>query len=598
VRQFKKLKQNRQIQNHMKRRFILIKLLLIFGIQIGFSQTTKPLPENVKAIAAKYNQTLLGKNTFLFDPSMDMHEVQTLIDSIYSGQVFPGNEFSHNRYALLFKPGTYHLDIRVGYYMHVIGLGNSPEDVVIEGAVRSLSNQGGHVLCNFWRATENLTILPTADSTNTWAVSQAAPLRRVYVKGNLKLFDGASSGGFMADCKIDGTVFSGSQQQWLTRNSIFEKWVGGVWNMMYVGVVNAPQENWPDKPVTTISETPEVREKPYWIYSGEKFILKIPSLKKNSVGVDWEDQNNNEKTISIDDFYIAKPDVDNAKSINKALKKGKHILLTPGIYSLSESLKVKRPRTVILGIGMATLVPEKGNKAIEVSDVDGVTIAGVLTDAAIIPSETLMQVGEPGSNKNHTTNPTFLYDVFFRVGGSHEGSASQCLVINSHNVCVDHVWLWRADHGNGVGWDKNKCANGLIVNGDNVTIYGLFNEHFQEYQTVWNGENGRVYFYQSEMPYDPPTVDLWKHGETFGYASYKVGDQVRNHQAWGIGIYNVFYSAPVIVDQAIETPSAIENDFHHKLIFWLNGNKESIVKSIINGKGGSVNSSNRKATME
>ena len=589
----------------MNAKYILISLFFLFpGVQIGFSQSspvrdhTVPLPESVKVIAAKYNQTLLGKNTFVFDPTMNMKEVQTLIDSIYAGQVFPTNEFSKNRYALLFKPGTYQLDVRVGYYMHVMGLGNSPEDVVIAGAVRSNASKG-HVLCNFWRTAENLTIVPSADSTNTWAVSQAAPLRRVYVKGNLKLHDGASSGGFMADCKIDGTVFSGSQQQWLTRNSVFKKWDGGVWNMVYLGVSNAPKENWPDKPVTTIKETPEVREKPYWIYSGGgKYILKIPALKKNSTGIDWDKSNSGEKSISIDDFYIAKPDVDNSKSINKALKKGKNILFTPGIYSLSESLKVKRSGTVMMGIGMTTLVPEKGNKAMEVSDVDGVTIARLLIDPAIIPSETLMQIGKPGSKKNHAANPSYLFDVFFRIGGPHEGSASRCLVIDSNNVFADHVWLWRADHGNGVGWNKNKCANGLIVNGDHVTIYGLFNEHFQEYQTIWNGENGRVYFYQSEMPYDPPTVEAWKHGETFGYASYKVANDVKNHQAWGVGIYNVFYNAPVIVDQAIETPTEIENGFYHKVIIWLNGNKESIVKSIINSKGGSVNSSNRKATLK
>jgi hypothetical protein len=582
---------------YMRISFFLIKLLfLTFGVKIGFSQTTKPLSENIKTIAARYNQTLLGKNTFVFDPSMDMKEVQTLIDSLHAGQVFPTNEFSKNRYALLFKPGTYKLDVRVGYYMHVIGLGNSPEDVVIVGAVRSNSTHGGHVLCNFWRTAENLTIVPAIDSTNTWAVSQAAPLRRVYIKGNLKLFEGASSGGFMADCKIDGTVFSGSQQQWLTRNSEIKKWDGGVWNMVYVGVLNAPKENWPEKPVTTIKETPEVREKPYWVCSGGKYFLKIPELKKNSIGIDWDKPNSEEKSISIDDFYVAKPAVDNAKSINKALKKGKHILFTPGIYSLSESLKITRSGTVIIGIGMATLVPEKGNKVMDVSDVDGVTIAGVLIDAAIIPSETLMQVGKSGSKKNHEGNPTFLFDVFFRVGGPHEGSASHCLVINSNNVFADHVWIWRADHGTGVGWDKNRCANGLIVNGHNVTIFGLFNEHFQEYQTIWNGEKGRVYFYQSEMPYDPPTANAWKHGEINGYASYKVADHVKTHQAWGLGIYNVFYDAPVIVDQAIETPPEVENGFYHKVIFWLNGNKESIVKSIINGEG--INSLNRKATMK
>ena len=234
----------------MKNRHSLINLLILFlAVQYGFSQTSPvrdlnvSLSKSVKAIAARYNQSFLGKNTFVFDPSMDMKEVQTLIDAIYAGQVFPTNEFSKNRYALLFKPGTYNLDVRVGYYMHIMGLGNSPKDVVIEGAVSSNSTQGGHVLCNFWRTAENLTIVPAIDSTNTWAVSQAAPLRRVYIKGNLKLHDGASSGGFMADCKIEGTVFSGSQQQWFTRNSSINKWVGGIWNMVFVGVYNAPKEN-------------------------------------------------------------------------------------------------------------------------------------------------------------------------------------------------------------------------------------------------------------------------------------------------------------------------------------------------------------------
>jgi hypothetical protein len=239
-----------------------------------------------------------------------------------------------------------------------------------------------------------------------------------------------------------------------------------------------------------------------------------------------------------------------------------------------------------------------GNAVLEISDVDGVSVCGLLIDAGKISSNILFQVGESGSGKSHEKDPVFLYDIFFRVGGPSEGSATSCMVINSKDVCVDHVWLWRADHGNGVGWDKNKCANGLIVNGDNVTIYGLFNEHFQEYQTLWNGNNGRVYFYQSELPYDPPTVDSWKHDGVFGYASYKVADKVKSHEAWAIGIYNVFYNAPCIVDNAIETPVALESKIHHKIIFWLNGNKESIVKSIINGKGGAVSVSNRKAIMD
>lgn len=545
---------------------------------------------------SKYHLPLLGKNVFVFDPTMDMNEIQSLIDSIYAVQSTKQAESSSNRYAFLFKPGTYQLKVMVGYYMQVIGLGESPDDVVIKGEVSSVSTHGHHVLTNFWRAAENLTIVPQ-DTVNTWAVSQASPLRRVHVKGNLKLSDGASSGGFMADCKIDGTVYSGSQQQWFTRNSTFKKWNGGVWNMMFVGVKNAPAENWPEKPYTTINETPEIREKPYWTFSDDRFYLKLPALKKNSTGTDWGQSSSNERRISMDDFYVAKPYKDNAQSINQALKEGKNILFTPGIYSLSESLKITRTGTIMMGIGMATLVPENGNEAIAVADVDDVTVAGLLIDANVIPSETLMQVGEAGAKKNHSANPTFLYDLFFRVGGVREGSAKRCLVINSNDVVADHLWFWRADHGIGVGWNKNTCANGLIVNGDDVTIYGLFNEHFQEYQTIWNGENGRLYFYQSEMPYYPPSVNAWKHGRTNGYASYKVADQVKNHEVWGIGIYNVFFDEPIIVDQAIETPPAIEDKLHHITIFWLSGNKESVVKSAINGHGQGVNVSHRKSTM-
>jgi hypothetical protein len=424
-------------------------------------------------------------------------------------------------------------------------------------------------------------------------------LRRVHIKGNLQLFDkGYASGGFLADSKVDGNITSGPQQQWFTRNSDIGKWVGGNWNMMFVGVNGAPAENWPELPYTTINETPSVREKPFLTFDEKGFNVSIPQLKQNSKGPDWASGVKSEKTLSIDKFYIAKPGIDNAESMNSALKKGKHLLITPGRYFLESSIKVTKPGTLVMGTGLATFIPENGNAAMEISDVDGVTVCGLTIDAGKSFSKELFVVGKPGSRKPHAANPSFLYDIFFRVGGPAEGSAGSCMVINSRDVCIDHIWLWRADHGNGVGWDKNRAANGIIVDGDNVTIYGLFNEHFQEYQTLWNGNNGRVYFYQSEMPYDPPAVDAWKHDGIYGYASYKVSDNVKNHEAWGIGIYNVFYDAPVIVDNAIETPVNLEDKIHNKIIFWLNGNKESIVKSIINGKGGPVNSTTRKATMK
>ena len=45
-----------------------------------------------------------------------------------------------------------------------------------------------------------------------------------------------------------------------------------------------------------------------------------------------------------------------------------------------------------------------------------------------------------------------------------------------------------------------------MVDGDDVTTYGLAVEHTLEDLTVWNGEGGQVYFYQSELPYDVDQV--------------------------------------------------------------------------------------------
>jgi hypothetical protein len=554
---------------------------------------------NCQVDLKKYNHQLFGENVFVFDQAMDMKDIQTVIDTIFIRQSGKRSEFSKNRYALLFKPGTYNLDIKIDYYMHVAGLGESPEDVVINGAVRSNTTHGNSVLTNFWRAVENLTVVPTVESTMIWGVSQAAPMRRVHIKGNLQLFDkGYASGGFLADSKIDGVVTSGPQQQWLSRNANWKEWIGGNWNMMFIGVPNAPAGEWPEKPYTRIDKTPVVREKPYITFGKNGFEVKVPQLSYNTSGPTWTDSKRVDKPISLKDFFIARAGTDNSESINNALKKGKNLLFTPGIYYLDNTIKITRPGTVIIGLGLPSLMPVNGTSALELSDVDGVTVCGITIDAGPKHSEILFIVGENGSVKSHQADPAFLYDIFFRVGGPAQGSATSCMVINSRNVYVDHIWLWRADHGNGVGWDKNRCANGLIVNGDDVTIYGLFNEHFQEYQTLWNGNSGKVYFYQSEMPYDPPTVDSWKHDATYGYASYKVSEKVKSHEAWGLGIYNVFYDAAVIVDNAIETPAALEKDIHNKVIFWLNGNKESVVKSIINGKGDAVNVTNRKSIMK
>ena len=532
-----------------------------------------------------------GPNVVIFDPSMAATDIQSKCDAIFSRE--ERNEFGPDRYALFFKPGSYQAKVNVGFYTQVYGLGKMPDDVTINGEVRASGDwDDGNCTLNFWRGCENLAIVPSGEN-DMWAVSQAAPFRRVHVKGALDLFQvhngvgGWASGGFMADCKIDGKIVPGSQQQWFSRNSDWNDWTNGVWNMVFLGCTNVPQGTWPEKPYTAIDKTPLIREEPFlYLDSAGHYSVFVPAMRKDCQGTSWGDGTAVGDSLPLSQFYIAKADKDTAATLNAALAGGKNLLLTPGIYHLEATLKVTRPNTIVLGLGMATLSPVKGTSAMEVADVSGVRLACLLFDAGNVTSPVLLQVGEPGSHLSHADNPTFLYDIFCRVGGATVGKAQTCVVINSSDVIGDHAWIWRADHGAGSGWDANKSTNGLIVNGANVTYYGLFVEHFQEDQTLWNGENGRVYFYQCEMPYDPPTQNAWQHGTTKGWPGYKVADGVKTHQAWGLGIYCVFNQDNIYSDEAVEAPKSSGVQFHHVLTFRLSGaTAGSGINSVINGSG-------------
>jgi hypothetical protein len=477
--------------------------------------------------------------------------------------------------------------------VQALGLGQSPDDVAITGAVRSTAGwMQGNATCNFWRTIENLAVIPARHGhVNVWAVSQGGALRRTHVKGDLHLWDGGwSSGGFMADCRIDGQAVSGSQQQWFSRNSQWGRWAGGVWNMVFVGTLHPPAGDWPSPPYTVIDKTPVIREKPYlFLDEAGRYCVMVPSLAPGGArGTTWADGTAPGTPLPIDRFYLAHPGSDTAATINAALEQGKHLLLTPGVYPLEDAIRVTRPGTVVLGLGFPTLVPNRGSPALVVSDVDGATLAGLMIDAGTPNSPSLLQVGEPGSRVSHARAPTFLYDIFCRVGGATPGSADCMVTIHSNDVVGDNLWLWRADHGAGADWNVNKNKNGLVVNGNNVTMYGLFVEHGQEYQTLWNGNGGRVYFYQSEMPYDPPSSQAWRRGSAGGYASYKVADTVTTHHAWGLGVYCYFPKAPIVAENAIETPAAPGIKMHHMVSIRLNGIEGCGIRHIINGTGSAV----------
>lgn len=559
-----------------------------------------------------------GPNVLIFDPSMKSDDITAKLAPIMESQRHDReSQFNDNRYAILFKPGKYDaLDVKVGFYMHVIGLGESPDGVEFTSGLGPHSAWYGNVTQTFWRGVENFSIDVVAPNRDYyWGVSQGCTMRNIHVKGPLKInSEGWASGGFLANCRVEGGIGSGSQQQWMSRNALLGKWSNAVWNMVFVGVPNAPTK-WPS--YTAVDKTPLIAEKPF-IYVNEagKYFVKVPPVVKDSDGVNWGKLDDKGvltvspqpgASIPIEKFYLAHAGKDTAASINKALAAGKDLILTPGIYHLEESIKVVKANTVVLGIGYPTLIPDKGTPALTVADVDGVRVGAILFQAAPESagkhSSTLLEVGEKKTKVSHAANPTIIYDIFARVGGAGPGETDAMVTINSNDVIGDNAWLWRADHGAAATWADAKNKNGIVVNGDRVIYYGLAVEHTQEYQTVWNGEAGRVYFYQSEIPYDVPDQKTWRADSDKGYASYKIGDNVKTHEAWGLGIYSLFNAGVCVLNSAYEVPANAEGvKMHHLNSINLGGHAggNSGIAHVVNDTGGAAQSGGKfaRATLD
>jgi hypothetical protein len=565
------------------------------------------------AATSAWSQPNFGPNVYIFNPSMQQSEIQATVDAIANQQV--SNQFGTQRYALLFEPGTYGstanpLNFQVGYYTAVAGLGLSPNDVVINGSiyVRNQCFSGSCIaLVNFWRSLSNLTINVTTPnfgcySGEFWAVSQAAPVRRVRINGFATLMDyctgpSYASGGFIADSEFDGsTVVNGSQQQWLVRNSTLDGWTNGVWNQVFSGVVGAPAQCFPAQascggPYTILATSPVTREAPYlYMDSNGNFNVFVPLAQSNTVGTTWGGGATPGSSIPINKFFIAQP-TDSAATINNALSSGMNLILTPGIYNLDQSINVTRPDTVVLGLGFPTLVPENGVVSMTVARAEGMLISGIIFDAGATNSPVLLQVGSGHARSdNEASDPTALTDVFFRIGGATPGSATNSLVVNSNNVILDDIWAWRADHGNGVGWTSNTADTGVIVNGNNVTAYGLFVEHYQKYEVIWNGNGGTDIFFQNEMPYDPPSQAAWTEAPGIdGWAAFKVANTVTSFSGYGMGSYSFFnQGVNIYAANAFEVPATLPaSSLHDLLTIFLSTAGFGGIQNVINNTGGS-----------
>ena len=554
-----------------------------------------------------------------------------------------GRHFSAERHVLLFAPGEY-TDCRfqVGYYSQVAGLGVSADDVrFVHGAgpfVPALNKHlhqrtdpttgnttpVGTCLDTFWRSAENFAY---SGGDLQWAVSQAAPLRRVHVvDGDIVLHDGMAyaSGGHLANCHVGkGELLAGGQQQYLVRNTHLAGGAsGGAWSMVYVGCTGSVPDSFAgsatEASVTVVDRSPIRVEKPFVAMKKDMktFELRVPkAMRETDTGYTNDPLIHGDHETVVDFAHVrCATSEDSTESIQKVLDDGKHVVLTPGIYKLTKTLEIKHEDQVLLGLGLATLeAPNDGSPCVRVRPkVKGVRIAGIMLEASEKTACTttehdqaaLLEWGIPGTkDPGDAASPGAMFDIFVRVGGATAGnraniSVDTMLKIHSGHVIGDNLWIWRADHAvlgeteepnyphiSPVFWQSEeheyRADTGIEVTGDDVTIFGLAVEHANGHQTVWKGDRGRVYFYQCEFPYG-----VSKRFAEKQYRGYSVEESVNEHEVYAPGIYSNFRNDDVIVATAIDHPKKskvkIVNPFTVKL------DNQGGILSVVNGDGEST----------
>jgi len=166
-----------------------------------------------------------------------------------------------------------------------------------------------------------------------WAVSQAVWLRRMHVRGDL-VCTRIVAGQAAAGCRIrlwtgmstPGASSSGSRATAIGRagRARTGTWCLSAW-------CTRPEGAWPSPPYTKVAQTPVVREKPFLqVNAAGEFSVRVPELHSDSVGITWRGGETAGETIPIARFYIARPDVDTAETINAQLARGKDLISDAG----------------------------------------------------------------------------------------------------------------------------------------------------------------------------------------------------------------------------------------------------------------------------
>lgn len=544
-------------------------------------------------------------------------------------------EWTPTRYAILIGEGSYSMPepFKLGYYTQVEGVGSTKDSVVVAPGVVVLNNcekvgdenckdPGG--LDNFWRSLSNIK-MDTAKLGKPlfYAVSQASPIRDLTISGSdLLMCDpgqgggcGYTSGGFISNLDTNLQIILGSQQQFYVSDSRFSTLQAGAWNVVsnnnegegYTGEGDANVNNqWSGFPFshTTTSDKYGV---PKMHYDGRKWYVVADDLKESADDFVVLSLGENDSPVIVSPDTIDK--------INSKLSTSKGLIISPGIYHLQGTIHIPN-ESIVLGLGLPTLVCQSSSGRCMETRSEGVRISGITFDAGVNgkttdPSNVLLTIGDIGEGNDQ--NPVVLQDVYCRAARISKTQANPqafaCLEIKADNVIGENLWLWRADHDDQelmISFNSNECQHGLIVRGDNVKMYGLFVEHFNNYQTVWYGKNGLIAFYQSEMPYyltvdekqltvDCKAPDSDKVDPLPVCQSLYISEEATGFKGQGLGVYSFFPNN--LGQQTVRAKSAIKVDsedasFTHVLTFFLNGDKASGIDSILVDKHGNSYPSN------
>jgi hypothetical protein len=583
--------------------FILLILLILWGAGVFSSESDPPVIPPVIPAPVPSNRSFMSNTVECFpDGSYKQYNglgdlvakdrgAQIILDHIFAQQQH--NDFGNLRFGIFLHPGIHNLHIQLGYYTSVTGLGDTPEDTTVHGSITCPNDPLPCVgaLNNFYRCCSNLTIdVNTTDGVNYFSISQATSLRSVIVKGDLGLskfepgcgeppasqgLGGYSSGGFMSNVNISGKALMATQQQFMSMNSTFTETSGGEWSIVFEGCDGTMP---PD--LACPNTDPESGHKIYTVIPNTtSMITPIPRLSITEDGLYSVVKSKlfpaNTKGILphggetvLDNVFIANPHSYDTKTINEMLAKGTHVVFSPGVYLIDEQLLITQPDTVVLGIGYATLISTNKNTAeaiMKVSDnAAGVRIAGLLFDAGLYMNENLLEVGATANGGGVATNPTILQDIWLRVGGpTLAATCDTMMTINQNHVVVQSTWAWRADHANGghsggVGPEHCVVNHGIVVNGDSVTIHGLFSEHCLEENVIWNGDNGTVHFMQQELAYDVGGLmpawgfpGLSVNGDNFSGSALGVYTFFPNK--WNAGTIEPYVEAAIVFSDSAKT---------------------------------------------